>query len=235
MVGKTQMSQPSSRRLRKRIVGTTSQSASHQPQENCAASPPGSHFLSCEGEHELKQSAWIYQNKIYLMNLFVLFNNLAGSVGNGRTVNAVYLGFSKAFDIIFHSNFVDRRQRNCTGRLQSAWIARFIAQWSATQSPTESRLLLAIIKGGYQVVHKDFSKAFGHVSHSILLGKLASHGLDRCTVHLVMNWLDGLDQRIIVNEVQSRWLVSSGISQSSTFMLVLTFLSVVWLRKSSSP
>lgn len=228
MVGKTQMSQSFSRRLRKRIVGTTSQSASHQPQENCAASPPGSHFLACEGEHELKQSTWIYQNKIYLMNLFVLFNNLAGSVGNGRTVNAVYLGFNKAFDIIFHSIFVDRRQRNCTGGLQSAWIARFIAQWSAT---IESRLLLAIINGGYQVVHMDFSKAFGHASHSMLLGKLASHGLDRCTVHLVMNWLDGLDQRIIANEVQSRWLVSSGISQSSTFMLVLTFLSVVWLRE----
>lgn len=143
MTGKTQMSQSYSRRLRKRIVGTTSQSASHQApvsltpashHENCAASPPGSHFLACEGEHELKQSTWIYQNKICLMNLLALFNNLAGSVGNGKTVNVVYLGFSKAFDIIFHSIFVDRRQRNFMGGLQSA---RFIAQWSATQSPIE--------------------------------------------------------------------------------------------------
>ena len=146
MTGKTQMSQSPSRRLRKRFVGATSQSASHQAPvsltpashpENCAASPPGSHLLACEGEHELKQSTWIYQNKIYLMNLFALFNNLSGSVGNWRTVNAVYLGFSKAFDIIFHTIYVDRRQRNFMGGLQSAWIARFIAQWSATQSPIE--------------------------------------------------------------------------------------------------
>ena len=35
------------------------------------------------------------------------------------------------------------------------------------------------------VVYLDFSKAFDTISHSILLEKLAAHGLDRCT----LRWL----------------------------------------------
>ena len=41
------------------------------------------------------------------------------------------------------------------------------------------------------VVFLDFSKAFDTVSHSILLEKLAAHGLDGHTLRWVKNWLDG--------------------------------------------
>ena len=41
------------------------------------------------------------------------------------------------------------------------------------------------------VVYLDVSKAFDTTSHSILLEKLAAHGLDRCTLRWVKNWLDG--------------------------------------------
>ncbi|KAJ7417881.1 RNA-directed DNA polymerase from mobile element jockey-like protein [Pitangus sulphuratus] len=44
------------------------------------------------------------------------------------------------------------------------------------------------------VVCPDFSKAFGTISHSVLLEKLAAHGLDQCTVHWAKNWLDGQAQ-----------------------------------------
>jgi len=41
------------------------------------------------------------------------------------------------------------------------------------------------------VIYLNFSKAFDAVSHSILLDKLAAHGLSRCTLRWVKIWLDG--------------------------------------------
>ncbi|KAK4832759.1 hypothetical protein QYF61_025288 [Mycteria americana] len=55
------------------------------------------------------------------------------------------------------------------------------------------------------VVCLDFSKASDAVSHSILLEKLAAHGLDRRTLCWVKNWLDGRAQRVVVNGIKPSW------------------------------
>jgi len=48
-----------------------------------------------------------------------------------------------------------------------------------------------LVDEGKAVIYLDFGKAFDTVPHSILLEKLAAHGLDGCILRWMKNWLNG--------------------------------------------
>jgi len=64
---------------------------------------------------------------------------------------------------------------------------------------------LKIYTYAVNVVYLDFSKAFDTVPHSVLVEKLAAHGLDGHMLHWVKHWLDGQAQRVVVSGVKSSW------------------------------
>ena len=62
------------------------------------------------------------------------------------------------------------------------------------------------------VVYLDFTKAFDILPNSILLDKLAAHGLDGCVLWRIKHWLNGRVQSVESNGDKSMWWpVKSGV------------------------
>lgn len=82
-----------------------------------------------------------------------------------------------------------------------------------------SRKLSSSSHGGQPHQQADCKEAFDTVSHNILLGRLAAHGMDRYTLSWGKSWLDSPVQNAVVSGDISSWHpVNSGVPQDSCWV-----------------
>lgn len=131
---------------------------------------------------------------------------------------------------IILSVIIQNVQEICAGSCPACMgLGKSDHHWS-TWSPSMTAIHLA--HGGKAVgVYLHLSKAFDSVSHSILLGNLAPHGLDVCVGCWIKNCLDVWAQRVVVNGTTFSWqLVTSGAPPGLSTRACVIYLSMTWMR-----
>ena len=75
----------------------------------------------------------------------------------------------------------------------------------------------------------DLSKAFGSISHGLLLAKLHAYGFSKISLNLIYNYLTGRRQRTKIGDSFSQWRSNLfGVPVGSILgPLSLTFLSMI--------
>ena len=83
-------------------------------------------------------------------------------------------------------------------------------------------------KTGVDAVYFDFAKAFDTVSHDLILNKLKlQYGIDGNLLKLLVNYLQGRKQRVVLDNVASESItVLSGVPQGSILGLLLFVLFI---------
>jgi len=83
----------------------------------------------------------------------------------------------------------------------------------------------ALDKGdSVRVLFINYTKAFDHVDHTILLNKLISLDVPHCLVKWMFSFLNGCRQRVKINNTFSNWITLKGGMPQGTLLGPLTFI-----------
>ncbi|CAM5082945.1 unnamed protein product [Eretmochelys imbricata] len=96
------------------------------PWKNHGTGPQGINSEALRGEEsDQEQSAWIHQGKSCLTNLIAFYDEITGSVDEGKAVHVLFLDFSKAFDTVFHNILASKFKKYGLDE----WTIRWIESW----------------------------------------------------------------------------------------------------------
>ena len=174
-------------------------------------------------EHSETQYGGIKDSSTTLALITMLHHVLQRLERKNTYARILLIDFSKAFDHIDHNILLDKLKSNgvpqicvdwqkafLTRRTQRVKLANTISDW------TEMAILLI-----------DFSKAFDHIDHNILLDKLKSNGVPQICVDWQKAFLTRRTQRVKLANTISDWTEMAGGVPQGTLSGPENFLNMI--------
>ncbi|CAM4650280.1 unnamed protein product [Caretta caretta] len=118
---------PSLKKGRRMILGTTGQSASPQSLEKSWSRSSRESILKHLEERKVIRNSQhgFTKGKSCLTNLIAFYDEITGSVDEGKAVDVLFLDFSKAFDTVSHSILANKLRKYGLDE----WTIRWIESW----------------------------------------------------------------------------------------------------------
>jgi hypothetical protein len=113
---------------------------------------------------------------------------------------------------------LDKRQFGCLkGRSTTHELVDILHHWHQALDKEQSVRTLFI----------DYAKAFDHVDHSVVIGKLRDFGVHNILLRWMCSFLVDRQQRVKLSDILSDWLLLTGSMPQGSYLGPLTFIALI--------